>query len=617
MFVEIFFIFLPKVRRYSLTSSNSGSRCLYLCLMPESQDIPLLVVACANSPQTGRRLENLVLERREISTVLNPSQVNALCEVKEEGETSIAELFRLINQNNNKTRIRLIHFAGHADDRHLGLISDTGEEQKFDAQSLADFLRDMPNLTLVFLNGCTTKAFKDLLLADCSPMLIATHRPVPDQLALDFSTAFYKAFALNYMSVKSAFTAAQLSVQSGNYQADWDAFRGSFDFGDQDDEPEDKFLWELFIRPGADDAANWNLWSPHNAQHLSLSELEKTLKEKENELRKTSKTEAEVIEELKKLHKDTPAVLAALENPAVASVMALPYLGAGGPEVEKLKTEIAALQKQISGNRLRNTENILRKNLVHFNFQPQRNFPGVKFSDRVKMIYIRGSQGDGQRLLLKIMQKLAGLYDEIKPATHIEFAHREHALDPVPSTQNIWQLTSSALGFGQTDQATSVCSNLYESLLTQHVILRWENFHECLPRERNTIIQTFWEGLCQHLRLPDNDRRLIIFLVENAVSRDEIHPDPVKGITLQPQAGTSKEPLILLPPIDLLKKTQLEEWVSFLRLEDTFPLTNLRTIDQPIDQTGKSYLDEWNEKPVEIVLEKIFRTFAQSPVPWS
>ncbi|MEZ4771869.1 MAG: CHAT domain-containing protein [Bacteroidia bacterium] len=585
--------------------------------MPEFHDIPLLVVACANSPQTGRRLNNLVLERRKISNFLNPSQVNALCEVLEEGETSVQELFHLINQNQNKTRIRLIHFAGHADDRHLGLISETGEVQKFDAQSLADFLRDMPNLTLVFLNGCTTEAFKDILLADCTPLLIATHRPVPDQVALDFSQAFYDAFALSYMSVKAAFAAAQMAIKSNDYTSEWAELRGSFDFGDEDDVPEDKFWWELFIRPGADDAANWKLLDAKKTGETPVSELEKMLKEKETELHKTSKTEAEVIEDLKKIHKDNPAVLAALENPAVASVMALPYLGADGPEAEKLKAEIAKLQKQISGSRLRHTENILRKNLVHFNFQPQRNFPGVKFSDRVKMIYIRGSQGDGQRLLLKIMQKLVGLYDEIKPATHIEFAHREHALDPVPSTQNIWQLTSNALGFGPADQAASVCSNLYESLLTQHVILRWENFHECLPRERNAIIQTFWDGLCQHLRLPGNDRRLIVFLVENAGSRDEINPDPVKGITLQPKAETSNEPLILLPPIGLLKKTQLEEWVSFLRLEDTFPQTNLLAIDQPSDQTGKSYLDEWNEKPVEIVLEKIFRTFAQSPVPWS
>ncbi|MDX2246174.1 MAG: CHAT domain-containing protein [Bacteroidia bacterium] len=582
--------------------------------MPENHEIPLLVIACANSPQTGRGLDNLVRERRKISSFLNPSQANKLCEVQEEGETSIQELFRIINQNHNKTRIHLIHFAGHADDQNLAMISDNGEVQKLDTEALADFLQDMPCLKLVFLNGCMTKAFKDRLLTDCTPLLIATHRPVPDRLALDFSQAFYDAFALNYMSVQAAFAAAKMAVDAADYSSDWAAFRGSFDFSEDEELPENTFLWELFKRPGEEESANWKLL---DTKEKSLDELEKSLKAKEEELRKNSKTEAEVIEDLRKMHQDNPAVLAALDTPAVASAMALPYMSAGGPQVETLKTEIATLQKQISGSRLRYTENILRRNLVHFNFQPQRSYPGVKFSDRVKMVYIRGAKGDGQRLLLTIMQRLAGLYSEIKPTSHIEFAHNEHALDPVPSPLNIWPLTAAALGLGAVDQPSAVCAHIAEAMQTQHVVIRWENFHECLSRDRSRIIQAFWEGLCEHLHLPQNDKKLVVFLVENAVSREEIHPEPVKGIQLKPQAETSMEPLLLLPPIDLLKKNHLEEWIQHLRLDESFAQTYLTDIDKSAGDNGKSYLNEWVEKPVEIVLEKIFKTFAQSPVPWS
>ncbi|MEZ4826171.1 MAG: CHAT domain-containing protein [Bacteroidia bacterium] len=584
--------------------------------MAESHDIPLLVIACANSPQAGRRLDNLVLERRKISTFLNPSQVNALCEVKEEGETSMEEFFRLINQNDNKSRIRLIHFAGHADDKHLGLISANGEVQPFDAESLAGFLKNIPNLTLVFLNGCTTSAFKDYLLNDCAPLLIATHRPVPDRLALDFTQAFYDAFALNYMSVKAAFESARMAIESVDYKDVWAAFRGSFDFAG-DDEEEDRFLWELYVRPGETAALEWKLLDTKKAGDENLTALEKSLQEKESQLRQSSKTEAEVIEELKQKHKDNPAVLAALENPAVATAMAQPFLGSGGPEVEKLKEEIAAIQKKIAGSRLRNTQNILRKNLIHFNFHPQRNFPGVRFQDRVKMIYVRGAKGDGQQLLLRVIQRLGGLYDGIKPASFIEFAFREHAIDPVPSATNIWQLTAGALGLGTLQQPATVCQHLSEALQTQHVVIRWENFHECLPRERKTIMQTFWGGLNQHLILPNNDRRLLIFLVENTDKREDINPDPINGILLEPLAGISTEPLLLLPPIDLLHKNQLEGWIQHLKLDEQFALTYLTTIDDPTGNNGKPWLDDWVEKPVEIVLEKIFKTFAQSSVPWS
>lgn len=584
--------------------------------MPNPHDIPLIVVACANSDQEERFLLNLKKERQTITGYLNPSKVFGLCEVIDEGETSMKDFFRMINENNNRERITMLHFSGHADDGALALISDRHVTEVVSVDELAEFLKDLPNLRLVFLNGCMTKAFKDKLLENCSAMVIATKRPVRDSVALRFSREFYKSFAQSYFSVGKAFEWAKREVEDWLKQATLPQMAKSYryiDFGYDEEVEEDSFDWELFCREGAEHEKDWKLLA---SREEKIADLESQLKELETELKGKSKSREELIEELRIKYQDNAAILAMLDNdPETVMTIAGVQPGTGGPETEAIRQKIRTLEDKISRLRVTNTVQILKSNLGRFNFFDQRDQAAGNLNERLKMIYVRGARGDGQKLLRRILQKLAGLYGEIKQASQVDFAQRAHAIDPPPTEQNIWTLTSGALGTGEDNNMISVCGKITQILETQHIILNWENFHECLPFARNKIIETFWNGLKDHVAFPANDRRILIFLVENAEQREQLLPEPVKNLSLEPIPALVTNPLLLLPEISLVKKDDLDRWFQDLKIGEEFGETTLTEIHKPLDDQGTTYLDRWTQKPVEYVITDIFKVFAKSPAP--
>ncbi|MDX2134733.1 MAG: CHAT domain-containing protein [Saprospiraceae bacterium] len=104
--------------------------------------------------------------------------------------------------------ICLFWYSGHADYRLLQM-----EDGPANADGIAALLGQCPKLILVGLNGCSTLAQTDALLAAGVPMVIATSDPVDDDVATKFSIAFFTELAKNRRSVREAFESAVKEAQ--------------------------------------------------------------------------------------------------------------------------------------------------------------------------------------------------------------------------------------------------------------------------------------------------------------------------------------------------------------------------------------------------------------------
>ena len=89
----------------------------------------------------------------------------------------------------------MLHYGGHADGSVLDLQAAGGGNVAAHGEGLAQLLGTLPNLKLVFLNGCATQGHVEQLLAEGVPAVIATAAPVEDDIALQFAREFYTALA--------------------------------------------------------------------------------------------------------------------------------------------------------------------------------------------------------------------------------------------------------------------------------------------------------------------------------------------------------------------------------------------------------------------------------------
>ena len=154
-----------------------------------------------------------------------------------------------------KDRVQIFHYGGHAGSQELILTDQTA-----DAKGIAQLLQGQKNLKLVFLNGCSTEAQVKQLQALNIPVVIATARPIEDQMAADFAAQFYEALAKKH-TIKEAFDMASGFVEA---QRDADkSFLGAqqtrdFVWSESDSsEAEQGFAWGLFYEE--ESALDWKL----------------------------------------------------------------------------------------------------------------------------------------------------------------------------------------------------------------------------------------------------------------------------------------------------------------------------------------------------------------------
>lgn len=207
------------------------------------------VIFLATADDKDRPLRQLPAELRAIRQALAHAETAGLCELVERTSLTADDLRDVFLAPKYRHRIAVFHFAGHAGDYHLLLEHANGEAAMADAGGLADFLAQQRGLQLVLLNACSTQAQVEGLF-DSVPVVIATSQAVRDDVARTFAEVFYQSLGTG-AELRSAFEEAGAGVRlstSGDYR------ELLVENHEATGQP-----WQLFVKPGAETAAQWNL----------------------------------------------------------------------------------------------------------------------------------------------------------------------------------------------------------------------------------------------------------------------------------------------------------------------------------------------------------------------
>lgn len=218
---------------------------------------PLAVFfAFANDRSGGARyLRNLPEEQRHVREAMEAAVEAGLCEVVERSNATIDEVLDVFQDPDYRDRIAVFHFGGHAGGAELLMESAAGEATVAHAGGLARFLGGQRGLELVFLNGCSSRGQVQGLLDAGVPAVVATSEAIDDVVATEFSARFYKALASG-APIRTAYAEAQAAVETRQGEP----ARGTYRSFVPDEVAEDRWPWDLYIAPGAEDrVARWSL----------------------------------------------------------------------------------------------------------------------------------------------------------------------------------------------------------------------------------------------------------------------------------------------------------------------------------------------------------------------
>ncbi len=136
---------------------------------------PVILLAFANEiPVADSYLRNLRLELRGITKVLEKAVEEELCEIKVLTNTTLEDLFDVLQHPNFRDRIAIFHFAGHAHSLELILEDEQGRAKAIAATKFFPLLGQLRSLKLVFLNGCSTTTQARMLIESGVPSVIGT-----------------------------------------------------------------------------------------------------------------------------------------------------------------------------------------------------------------------------------------------------------------------------------------------------------------------------------------------------------------------------------------------------------------------------------------------------------
>ncbi len=215
-----------------------------------------ILIITANDPND--RLQNLARESKDIQFLLNAAPRKNY-DVLLLPETTTADIVKELTVPNRE--VEVLHYAGHANGASLRL-NDTDA----DAQALADKLKSLATLKLVFINGCASKGQVQYFHAAGIPFVIATQRPIEDTKAMWVANQFYQYLSLG-RPMREAFEEV---VKDAKFLQKGIAFaneRGIMRITEGG--TTDAFDWGLYVREGFE-SSNYTL--PFSAKMVADTE---------------------------------------------------------------------------------------------------------------------------------------------------------------------------------------------------------------------------------------------------------------------------------------------------------------------------------------------------------
>ena len=168
--------------------------------MKDSRVRPILLFAFAVEDSTIQVEE----EARAIQSALaDVSRTARLCDIEIPPFLKLHDLVDVFQQNRN--RVSIFHYAGHADG--AALMLRTAQGTSANATGMAMTVQGQSGLKLVFLNGCSTENQVSHWIAAGVQCVIATTQRVNGEVARKFAARFYKGLATG-ASIKVAYDEA-------------------------------------------------------------------------------------------------------------------------------------------------------------------------------------------------------------------------------------------------------------------------------------------------------------------------------------------------------------------------------------------------------------------------
>lgn len=175
---------------------------------------PVIFLAFANDrQQPSRFLKALEPERTALHRELSKYQEKGWGLYHSAGSSEPRELKKDLTQHSG--RLLVFHFSGHANGTQLQLEGEAGETIAFSGSNLLAFLREEPQLKLVFLNACATRQHVEELIDIGVPAVVATDAQIKDEEAQVFAESFYAAWVQG-KSLQVAFEGAKAVIHPGD-----------------------------------------------------------------------------------------------------------------------------------------------------------------------------------------------------------------------------------------------------------------------------------------------------------------------------------------------------------------------------------------------------------------
>jgi len=246
-----------------------------------SNETPAILLMFAN--QQDAHLQMLKEESKKIDRVLSRHDDKGTIKVFREESATVDDLNNALSRFEN--RVAIFHYAGHADGGSLRFEKGDGY-----ATGIAELLGRLPNLKLVFLNGCSTQEQVDYLLENGVKAVIATAVPINDEKAVLFAENFYRSLS-NFHSIESAFrrtVSLMKTIYGGAFEATVVQRGDAAIFADKE-----KMPWGLFVNKDGEEALSWEIPTFYKVKQEKKTEIEGFQVNQELEL---------VIEELIKVN---------------------------------------------------------------------------------------------------------------------------------------------------------------------------------------------------------------------------------------------------------------------------------------------------------------------------
>ena len=217
-----------------------------------STPLPAILLAFANDRQ-GSFLRSIAVEQDAISQALSEVEAKSLVNILTIASASAQSIVQRLNDHGDQ--VRIVHYGGHADGENLLLSSGNGNASSVNAGNFAEVLSHLPNLKLVFLNGCNTYQQAQALMSGGIDYVVVTDRAINDAAAKTFAEQFYTSLSKG-ANIPDAFERA--SSQAKMLTGAGDDFRSLY-FDEQEAELEksENPPWHLFTSFKAD--KEWTL----------------------------------------------------------------------------------------------------------------------------------------------------------------------------------------------------------------------------------------------------------------------------------------------------------------------------------------------------------------------